>query len=113
MARPKVIEKRRSKRLHAAWSVTVDTRSGDLIGQSKSVNISNGGLLIPLPVESLPAVGSSVKLTLSVPRFTTNTFMLEAMHTRATVLRHQPMIDDHYAGTAMRFDEPADLGLGE
>ena len=36
-----------------------------------------------------------------------------AVNHRAHVIRHQPMIDERYAGVALQFAQPLDLGLNQ
>lgn len=104
-------ERRRSKRLALSCPVKVISEGGKVVAQTKALNISDGGVFLSLPIEALPGCGCTVKLDLSVPRFTPNTYMLEDVTCQAKVLRHQPLVDETLAGAALQFDPPVNLAL--
>ena len=75
------------------------------------MNISDGGMLVPLPADAAPTPGTRVELDFSVPRSTPNTFLFERLSAKAFVVRNQPSGTDHECHVAVRFERPLDLGL--
>lgn len=104
-------ERRRSPRFEMACPVRIYDADGALVARSKTVNISDGGAFVALPIEQLSRLGGAAELALSVPRSTPTTHMLEDFSCRATVVRQEPMVDEAYAGVALEFDEPLELAL--
>jgi hypothetical protein len=104
-------ERRRHKRQALACPVIVASPHGRVLGQTKAINLSDGGVYIPLPLDSVPTPSSRVKLVISVPRTTANTYMLEEFNCSARVLRHHPLLDEKLAGVALQFVESVQFGL--
>ena len=103
-------ERRRYKRLPLACPVSLNDAGGEPVGQSRGLNISDGGMLLPLPPERAPEAGSQVRATFSVPRSTPNTFLLEEFSCKAFVVRQEPE-NERSCQVALRFEPPLDLGL--
>jgi hypothetical protein len=61
-----------------------------------------------LPEDGVP---DEVRLHLSIPRSTPNTFMLEDFATAARILRSEPLADGDGAGIAIQFARPLTLNL--
>ncbi len=104
-------ERRDDKRANLSCTVKLLDRTGKLMVESKTLNISDGGLMVTLPVEALPSIGTRVNLEVALPRTTPSSFMLERLSTQAKVLRHQPMVDDRFAGAALSFASSQKLSL--
>jgi hypothetical protein len=104
-------ERRKHERKVVACAVSVYDRGGKAVATGRTVNLSDGGALLSVPIRSVGEVGSKVNVTLSVPRTTPNTYMLEEVASAATVVRQQPLVDAAFAGVALRFDRPLDLAL--
>ncbi len=104
-------EKRRYVRKDLSCPVTLLDAKGLESTSLKTVNISDGGALVSIPLDRLPDCDEKLKLSLSVPRSTSNTFMLEDFETEGMVVRHQPLRDDRFAGVALKFAKPVKLGL--
>ena len=104
-------ERRRDKRTSLTCSVKLLDRTGELLAESKTINISDGGMLLSLPVKSLPSIGNNLNCEVALPRFTSTSFMFERFTSNVRVLRHQPMVDDRYAGMALGFAQPQKLML--
>lgn len=79
--------------------------------RAHTLNISDGGALVAMPLEDLPPAGQKLRLRLSLPRSTASTHMLEKVRCEAEVKRHQPLTDDRYAAVALEFAEPMDLQI--
>ena len=77
----------------------------------KTANVSDGGILVALPRQVLPARGSLVDVLLRVPRTTPNTYMLEEFVSQARVVRHDPPGEGEAAAAALEFVRPMELGL--
>ena len=104
-------EKRKHPRAVLSCPISLFTQAGELVVQGKTHDISDGGALLPAPVEKLPRIDQMTNVAFSVPRSTTCTYMLEDFSCEAKVVRHQPMLDDSMAGVALQFEVPQDLGL--
>lgn len=104
-------EKRKHRRAVLRCPISLYTQDGELVAQGKTHDISDGGALLPAPVEKLPRIDQMTNVAFAVPRSTTCTYMLEDFACGAKVVRHQPMLDDSMAGVALQFEESQDLGL--
>jgi c-di-GMP-binding flagellar brake protein YcgR len=82
-----------------------------VLARVHTVNISDGGALVALPLEDLPPAGQKLDLDLALPRSTPSTHMLEKVRSEAQVKRHQPLTDDRYAAVALEFVHPMDLQI--
>jgi len=103
-------EKRAHKRFELDCHVTL--RNGDgRETKSLSLNISNGGMFLPVRLHETPEAGHELDVEFSVPRSTPNTFLLEQFRAKAEVLRHGMMKDEQYAGLAIRFKTPLALQI--
>ena len=106
-------ERRACAREELVCPVIVDVRSDadDERTKGQTMNISDSGAMFTVPVTFLADLPSNVMLSISVPRTTANTRMLEPVATEATIVRHEPMVDEKHAGIAVRFSAPLDLQL--
>ncbi len=104
-------ERRQHKRHELRCPVVVRGDDGEPLAETATVNISDGGVFVTVPIDSVPARGCPVRLDLRIPRQTTNTYMLEDVTRRATVVRHTALKDDGHAGVAVEFerDEPLQI----
>lgn len=107
----KTAERRRNPRTDLSCPVSLYDRAGELIIRSKAVNVSDGGLLVSVPLQTLPQLDDRTNVTFSVPRSTPTTYMLEDFACGATIVRQQPMVDDEFAGVALAFEVPQPLSL--
>lgn len=104
-------ERRQHRRQDLLCPMVVELSGGDALGSTRTINISDGGVLIALPSDALPAPGTEVKVTFSVPRSTPNTYMLEQFACSGQVVRQDSFPDEELTGVALRFDHPIDLML--
>jgi len=104
-------ERRKTIRLDVKCPCVVRDHLGATLGKGRCLNIGNGGMFLPLPVDALPTRDSTVTISFAVPRSTANTYMLEDFSAQARVLRHQPLRNADLAGVAVQFVQPIDLGL--
>jgi len=104
-------ERRRYKRQNLPCPTVVELSDGLALGSTRTINISDGGVLITLPADALPDPGTEVKVTFSVPRTTPNTYMLEQFSCGARVVRLAPVPDGGHTGVGLQFDQPMDLML--
>ncbi len=104
-------ERREHKRHGLDCPVAVFCRGGQELTRGKTVNISDGGAFVSIPIKPIPDISADVNVTFSVPRTTPNTYMLEEFASPASIIRHQPLVDESLAGLAIRFDRPLELGL--
>ena len=110
MAGPKH-ERRKHKRHKLECAVRLGRPSGKPGGKSRTINVSDGGTLMPAPEGFDPAIGQRVTVRISVPRQTPNTFLLEEFETPASVVRTEPPKRGATQQVALKFDSPLDLGL--
>jgi hypothetical protein len=110
MAAPKR-ERRKHKRHELECPVRLGRPGGKPAGKSRTINVSDGGTLLPAPEGFDPAVGQRVTVHISIPRQTPNTFMLEEFQTPASVVRADPPKRGGPPQVALKFDSPLDLGL--
>jgi hypothetical protein len=104
-------ERRQFKRFGLPCPIRVAAESGDTLAHSRTINISDGGLLVSMPVRTVPRCGSKIQVQLSLPRSTPNSFLLEDVAAPAVILRHQPLRDDAFAAVAIRFQKPLQLDI--
>ena len=104
-------ERRRHRRHPLPCQVRFTDAQGRVQAEGKSLNISDGGLLASVPLAEIPRRNSRTRLHVSVPRYTTNTFMLEDVECEGTIVRHAPLQDDRFAGVAVRFRQPVRLQI--
>jgi len=102
-------ERRKHKRHDLPCPIRLFSQAGEQIATGKTLNISDGGALVPVSGHILPRLRESVNLTFSVPRSTANTYMLEDFACCATVLRHEVVAADDQACLAMEFVRPLHL----
>ena len=105
------LERRQYKRLKLSCPFVVFDEAGEVLIESKSLNISDGGALMSAPVKHIPPPHASVKLNFSVPRSTPNSYMLEEFSCPGRVVRQQPLKDDRLAGVAFQFAKPLQLAM--
>jgi len=82
-----------------------------MIAKGKTLNISNGGALLSIPVSLVPQISTDINVTFFVPRSTPNTYMLEEFASSACVTRREPLANESATGVAIRFSRPLELGL--
>lgn len=104
-------QRRQHNRVKVECPVTFFTRSGEAAAKGKSVDLSNGGIFVSVPVEEAGDIRGTVNLTFSVPRSTENTYMLEDFACQADILRSQALVDENSTGVAVAFTKPLDLDL--
>ena len=109
MAKPS-IERRQHTRLPLPCPARLVDETGRHLASGKTVNISDGGLLMPIEPDAAPQPGQQLDLKLSVPRSTPNTFLMQAFTAKAIVVRHDQS-DDGAGRVAVRFEPPLDLDL--
>jgi len=104
-------ERRRFKRVTVSCPVTVFSRGGEELATGKTVDLSDGGAFVAIPMEKIETVDGPLNVAFALPRTTPNSQMIEDVACHATVLRRQPMRSDDHAGLALRFTRPLDLAL--
>ena len=104
-------ERREFPRKDMGCLVTVDSGDGEQRARGRMMNICDGGAMFSVPVASLAALPTNVDLSISLPRRTANTRMVEQVLAGATIVRQEPMADETRAGVAVRFAIPLDLQL--
>jgi len=109
MAQPG-IERRQHTRHPLSCPARLVDETGALLASGKTVNISDGGLLVPTRPEAALHPGQLLDVKLSIPRSTPNTFLMQAFTAKAIVVRHDQS-DDGAGRVAIRFERPIDLDI--
>ncbi len=104
-------ERRRHKRKDVTCPVTVSHSEGNVKSPGKMLNVSDSGALLSIPIEFLPEVKELVHVTVSLPRSTPNTHMVEEIKSHATVVRHHDLDNGKNAGMAVKFEDNMNLDL--
>ncbi len=106
-------ERRLHTRVELSCPLEVTDTGGRELFRIRTMNLSDGGLYLETPVSNLPEEGvpDEVRLRLSIPRSTPNTFMLEDFTAAARILRSAPLAQGDAAGIAMQFTQPLTLNL--
>jgi len=102
-------ERRAHKRFAVPCCSEIADLNRDQTIKGKALNLSDGGLLMAMPIEAVPPRDSVVRVNFSLPRSTPNTYLLEDVACKAKVIRHEPMKDASLAGVALKFTEPISL----
>lgn len=103
-------ERRRHKRHPMPCPVRLSL-PGAAEAAGKTADVSDGGILIALPRQLLPACGSLVDVLLRVPRSTPNTYMLEDFTAQARVVRHITSSAGDPIAAGLQFVQPLALAL--
>jgi len=101
-------DRRKHKRYPLECPVTLLAGNGEVLGQSRTANVSDGGLFVAVPAGRLPPAGVPLSLRLAVPRTTPNTRMLEHVSVEGTVVRYQRLADDRM-GMGLEFAKALEL----
>lgn len=108
---PSPDERRAYRRVDLACPVVVTDTAGNELLRAKTLNLSDGGVLLTTPVEDAIPLGQPVHIDVHLKRSTANTFMFENVSTDVNILRHEAMQDHSHVATAMKFAKPIKLGL--
>ena len=106
-----VAERRKHKRHRISCPLAMHRTGEKEPVKGKTVDLSDGGAMLPIPIKFVPRVSERVRVVLALPRSTANTYMLEEVACEARVVRHQPMEDNTVVGVALQFSPTQDLGL--
>ena len=109
------VERRRHKRHRIPCPVRLlrsskDKANGEVV-RGKTLDVSDGGAMLAVPIKAVPHLSERVRVVLSVPRETPNTRMVEEVSCEARVVRHQPLEDNEVVGVALQFQPAQTLGL--
>ena len=104
-------ERRQHKRLQLNCPIVISDKDGEVLAKTKTLNISDGGTIVLMPLGALPTFQTQVSLEFSVARSTANTYMLEPFTCQARVARHQPVADEGLAAVAFQFHPTQQLAI--
>jgi len=110
MARPNV-ERRQHQRYALECPLRLTDAGGGVLATGRGINVSDGGMLFPVPPDAAPRPGAEVHLSFSLPRSTPNTFLLEEIDCPAVVVREEPSDAPGPVRVAVRFERPLDLAI--
>ena len=106
-----VAERRKHKRHRISCPLVIQRTGEKEALKGKTVDISDGGAMLAIPIKIIPRVSERVTVLLAVPRSTANTYMVEEVALEARVVRHQPMENNAVVGVALQFTSVQELGL--
>ena len=102
-------ERRKYRRFEVPCRLRVESPTGEDL-RVRTINICDGGVYFV--VEKGLEVGHEVRVQLTVPRDTANTFFLEQFAARAHVIRCERLPPGrHGTGVALRFEKELALDL--
>jgi len=101
-------DRRQHPRFVLSCPVTVTDAAGNVLMRTRTLNVSDGGALLPAGEETIE-IGLDVGVDLNVPRSTANTFMYEPVAADARILRRQRANGGQ--ALALAFIQPLDLDL--
>lgn len=104
------VERRNHKRHPLPCPARLVDETGTYLASGKTVNISDGGLLMPFRLDALTEAGTQVDVKLSIPRTTPNTCLMQPFKTQAYIVRSEAD-DEGNCHIAVRFQTPIDLDL--
>jgi len=102
-------ERRAYRRFESHGPVALIDPQGKQLPGTRMENVSDGGIFLTAPIDSLPPFGGEFDIKFKIPRTTPNTYMLEEVKTSAKVIRQQPMLDGDQIGVGLRFRQPLEL----
>ena len=105
------IDRRQHKRYDLACPVVLLRGKSDVLARTKTVNISDGGALVPMYESAMPETGTKLHVRFSVPRSTPNSYMLEGFSSEATIVRHHTEGEDEVSCIGLEFDPPLNLAI--
>ncbi|MFB3893872.1 MAG: PilZ domain-containing protein [Phycisphaerae bacterium] len=103
-------ERRRYPRVRAGFPVALTDSSGlELL--TKTIDLSDGGALIPVPFSGAPAVGQEIDIKLTLPVMIAGYQRERVVACRAFVVRHQDLGLTSQIGIGIEFATPQKLDL--
>ena len=105
-------ERRQHPRFDVAVPMWRYDQDGKQVVATETINVSNGGALVAVPTESVPAVGDMLRVELVVPSFPDpGAGPTREVERQARVVRHQPTGDPSSTAIGLEFQQLLDLGL--
>ncbi len=102
-------ERRKHERHEIERPVRIYQPGGDLLTRGNTLNISDGGVLISVPIDKVPQYQQDVDVKICRPGDEDDVHNSEEVTSRGCVVRHQPMEENITAGVAIRFEKPVEL----
>jgi hypothetical protein len=85
-----------------------DSRS---FARQTTINISDGGALVPVPLGAVPRMDDEIAVRFCVPRGGSHSYMMEDICCHARVVRHEPLSDENLVAVALEFQPVQSLRL--
>ncbi len=104
-------ERRNYVRLALTCAVELIDATNQAVAHGRTINISNGGALVRIPIGSAPSLGSVVEMKMHVPHSRDGTGPTREFSAQVRILRCEQEADSDNTAVAMQFLEPLELGL--
>jgi c-di-GMP-binding flagellar brake protein YcgR len=104
-------DRRRFSRHDLECPVVLLQEKSEVLARTKTINVSDGGALVPMYASAMPETGKKVHVRFSVPRSTPNSYMLEGFSSEATIVRHHTEGDEEVSCIGLEFDPPLNLAI--
>jgi hypothetical protein len=105
-------EHRQHPRFSVALSMRVFDRDGQPIAVTETIDVSNGGALVAIPLEKVPDIGDMLRIELAVlVSPDTGEGGSQDVQRQARVVRHQPAGVPSNIAVGVEFQEVLNLGL--
>jgi len=103
-------DRRRYKRFDIIRPVHIEDTKGAGLAEGRMINISDGGAYVSIDPMSLPDLTPTILMKFSIPRQTSNTFLLEDITAAGRVIRRQSLHDARHA-VAVEFEHKINLAI--
>ena len=102
-------ERRQHRRVRLPCPTIVTDQAEQLLAAGRSLNVSDGGVYLVVPIKALPPCQTPVQVKLTLPRPAGTRGAARDITTAGRIVRHQALQDDRSVGMAIEFDQPLPL----
>ncbi len=105
-----VAEKRRYHRFAMSYPIKLFGRGGHELAVCRTLDLSRGGALLPVPQDALAKLGQTVNITVSLPERSYRAEAVSHFACEARIVRREDADDDAgRVGVALEFAKPMQL----
>ena len=103
-------EKRRYHRFAMSYPIKLFGRGGHELAASRTLDLSRGGALLPVPQDALAKLDQTVNVTVSLPEWSYRAEAVSDFACEARIVRREDAADDGgHVGVALEFARPMQL----